>query len=187
MRAFKYNGKEETSLRRFLILILTFLSFAVCPVRADLVFDSGYNTYDESYGYNAEVWALNDAILDVLGGQIGKLEYAHNSVGNIHAGMIDLLWTDDNTVVNIYGGQLLGVAAFPDSIIKLHAYDTIYHTSGGLYDEPWIEGVYVISDEPFNFSFYDEESYSRFQIVPEPCTFLMLCSGIFLLRKRLLS
>jgi hypothetical protein len=203
MNALNKNGREEMRMWKAFLIILTFLLFMSYPVRADLVFDSGYNTYDESYGYNAEVWAINDAILDVFGGQIGKLEYDNNASGNIYSGVIgsfngvdssivyiydgtiDRLWTGNNSVVSIHGGQLGIFTAYPDSIVKLYARDTIYHTSGGFNNSPWIEGVYLDSGTPFSFSFDGDDDYSRFQIIPEPATILLLCSGVLLLKKRL--
>ena len=175
------RGKKTKNPAPIIALILL---CTISTVKADLVFDSGYNTYDESYGYNAEVWVLNDAHLDVLSGSIGKLETQNYSTVSIYDGTIDWLWTVDNSIVDIYEGQFEIVAAFPDSIIKLYAYNTIYHTSGGLYDEPWIEGVYLTSDEPFSFSFYDGDDYLQVQIVPEPSTILLFCTGILLLKKK---
>jgi len=203
MKAYKNRGKggvirARANFAGFVIILLMMVGAA----RANLVFDSGYNTYDESYGYNAEVWAINDAILDVFGGQIGKLEYDNNANGNIYAGTIDWfygvdssivgiydgtiswLWTGNNSVVSIHGGQLGIFTAYPDSIVKLYARDTIYHMSGGIDNRPWIEGVYLISEEPFNFSFYDDDDYLQVQIVPEPSTILLISFGILLLKKK---
>jgi len=167
------------------VMIIMVLFFRLCSARADVVFDNGYNTYDESYGYNYEVWVLNDAHLDVISGSIGKLETQHYSTANINKGLFDWLTTTDNSIVNIYGGQFRIVEAFPDSTVNLYAYDTIYHTSGGINNEPWIEGIYLNSNEPFYFSFNDERNFLQFQIIPEPSTILLLCSGLLMLKKRL--
>ena len=144
----------------FLIIVLTIL-IGVCPAQADLVFNSGYNTYDDSYGYNFEVWVINDAHLDVLGGAMGKLElndfatsniYSgdidllalnHNTVVNIYSSDIDFLAIQDSTVVNIHGGTLDCFAAAESSLVYLYAYDVTYHTTGGLEGEGWIEGIYI--------------------------------------------
>jgi hypothetical protein len=184
MNALNKNGREEMRMWKAFLIILTFLLFMSYPVRADLVFDSGYNTYDESYGYNAEVWVINDAHLDVLSGSIGKLETQNYSTSNIYNGIFDWLTTVDNSIVNIYGGQFRIAEAFPYSTVNLYAYDTIYHTSGGINNEPWIEGIYLTSNEPFYFSFNDESNFLQFQIIPEPATMLLFYVGILFLKKK---
>ncbi len=165
------------------IMIVAILA-VVSPIKADLVFDSGYNTFDDTDPYYNEVGVINDAHLDVLGGQIGKLEFRGYSTGNIYGGEMDWLWTDDNTVVNIYGGSLNILASRPDSRVYLYAYDVTYHPDGGLYNQPWLEGKYISDNNPFSFSFYGDRDYPQLTIVPEPATLLLLALGGLLLRAR---
>jgi hypothetical protein len=188
-------------MRKIILIILVILAGA-CPVRADLVFDSGYNTFDANDPYYDEVWVINDAHLDVLGGSMWKLElmnYAtsniyggnidllalnHNTVVNIYSSDMDLLAIQDFTVVNIHGGTLDYFAAAENGLGYLYAYDVTYHPTGGLAGEGWIEGTYISNDMQFSFSFYNDVSYSHLNIIPEPTTFLLLGFGAFFLRKR---
>lgn len=153
-------------------------------VKADLVFDSGYNIFDDTYPYYNEVGVINDAHLDVLGGQMGKLEFRNYSTGNIYKGEIDWLFTFDNSVANIYGGTLDWLGAFPGSTVYLYAYDVTYHLTGGLENRPWAEGTYYSDNTSFSFTLYDEYSYSHVAVVPEPVTFLLFGLGMLLLRER---
>lgn len=185
MKAYKQRGKGGAiGDRASFVCYVMVLLFTVGIVRADVIFDSGYNTYDESYGYNYEVWAINDAILDVFGGQIGKLEYDNNARGSIYSGTMDWLWTDDNAVVNIYGASFNIIASRPESTVCLYAYDTIYHPNGGLNNQPWLEGTYLMGEIPFSFTFDSVDSVPQLTIVPEPITFLLLGFGGIMIRNR---
>ena len=185
MKAYKNRRRELGRLRLPLLAILIFL-FGSVPVSADLVFDTGYNIFDDSYPYYDEVWVTNDAHLDVLGGAMWKLELMHHAKANIYHGDMDLLALNDSTVVNIYapdigllalndntivnihGGTLDEFAAAVNSVAYLYAYDVTYHPTGGLAGEGWIEGIYYSGDKPFSFSLYNRVSYSHLIVAPEP-------------------
>jgi hypothetical protein len=151
-----------------------------------LVFDSGYNIFDNGYPYYNEVWVINDAHLDVLGGAMWKLELMNYATANIYNGDIEWLFIQGNTVLNIHaaGDTLEMFAAGNESLAYLYAYDVTYHPTGGLKNDGWIEGIYISNDTPFSFSFYTDTSYSHLNIVPEPTTFLLFGLGGLLLRKR---
>jgi len=153
-------------MRKIIVTILVILSGA-CPVRADLVFDSGYNTFDANDPYYDEVVVINDAHLDVLGGAMWKLELMHYATANIYDGDIEWLFTQGNTVVNIHaaGDTLEMFAAGNDSLVYLYAYDVTYHPTGGLAGEGWIEGIYISNDIPFSFSFYNDTTYLHVIVV----------------------
>jgi len=169
-------------MRKMILVILVMLAGAY-PARADLVFDSGYNTFDANDPYYDEVWVINDAHLDVLGGAMWKLELMHHATANIYSGDIDLLALNHNTVVNIYssdinflaiqdstvvnihGGTLDYFAAAESSLVYLYAYDVTYHTTGGLEGEGWIEGIYISNDTTFSFSFYNDTTYLHVIVV----------------------
>jgi hypothetical protein len=153
---------------------------------ADLTFESGYNVFDETDGYHSEVFVINDAHLDVFGGEIGTLlGFWGTSTGNIYGGEINLLWMDHNAVVNVYGGTFDIFALLTQSTaVYLHAFDVTYHPDGGLYGQPWFEGTYYLDQSPFSISFYDAECVPLVTIVPEPATILLLAiGGLFLRRK----
>lgn len=157
-----------------------------CPVQAGLVFSSGVNTYDDSYGYNFEVWVKNGATLNVLGGEIGKLELTNSVTVNLYRSDIDWLWTGDNSIVNIHGDNINWLAAYENSVVNLYAYDVTYHpTGGGDYgNKEWIDGTFYSDDNSFSFWLYNDEAYSHVNIVAEPATILLFVLGWSFLRKR---
>jgi len=169
----------------FMILIILAMLAETNLARADLVFDSGYNIFDDSYPYYDEVWVINDAHLDVLGGAMWKLELMNYATANIYNGDIECLFIQGNTVVNIHaaGDTLEMFAAGNESLAYLYAYDVTYHPTGGLKGDGWIEGIYISNDAPFSFSFYNDVSYSHVNIVPEPTTFVLFGLGGFLLAR----
>lgn len=184
MKAQKLRGREGKMLPARILIILILLLAAI-PCRSDVVFNSGYNIYDDSYGYNFEVWVGNDAILDVLGGEIGKLETINFATANLYVSDIDWLWSGDISVVNIYGDNINWLACYDDSLINLYAYDVTYHaTGGGAYgNKAWIEGTYYNDNSSFSFLLYNDQAYSHINIVPEPTTLLLFCLGCLMIRK----
>jgi hypothetical protein len=172
--------------KKILTILAVAMLLGVCPVKADLVFDSGYNIFDDSYPYYNEVWVINDAHLDVLGGTMGKLELMNYATANIYNGDIEWLFIQGNTVVNIHAaGDILEMfAAGNESLAYLYAYDVTYHPTGGIGGEGWIEGIYYSNDTPFSFSFYNDASYSHINIVPEPSTLLLFGLGFSALRRK---
>jgi hypothetical protein len=203
MKAYKKRGRNgEIGAQASFVCYFMVLLFTLGIVRADVIFDSGYNTYDESYGYNYEVWVINDAHLDVLGGSMWKLELMNYATANIYSGDIDLLALNhntfaniyssdmnflaiqDSTVVNIHGGILNYFAAAESSLAYLYAYDVTYHPTGGLSGEGWIEGIYISNDIPFSFSFYNDVSYPHINIIPEPSTLILFGLCFLVLRRK---
>jgi hypothetical protein len=172
--------------KKTLIILAVVMLLGVYPVRADLVFSSGYNTYDDSYGYNFEVWVINDAVLDVLGGEMKSLRSIDLATANVYNGDIEWLETWDNGVINIYGGNMIWLGAWDSGLINLYAYDVTYHpTGGGTWgDKEWIEGTFYSGNNVFSLWLYNDEAYSHVNIVPEPAILLMLSLGSLLVRKR---
>ncbi len=185
MKSRNKNGREVKKPPANTLIILILLLSAT-PCRADLVFDSGHNTFDDNVPYYNEVWVINDAHLDVLGGAMWKLELTNYATANIYDGDIEWLFIQGNSIVNIYaaGDTLEMFAAGNDSVAYLYAYDVTYHSTGGLEGDGWIEGIYISNDAPFSFSFYNDVSYLHLNIVPEPTSFLLFALGVLFFRKR---
>lgn len=168
-----------------MILIILIFCFGSSIAMADLVFDSGYNVFDETSGYYDEVGVINDAHLDVFGGEIGVLlAFWDSSTGNIYDGQIAKLVTGNSAVVNVYGGTFDIFSLHTQSTsVYLHAFDVTYHPDGGLYDQPWFEGTYYLDQSPFSISFIDADCVPLVTIVPEPATVLLLGLGGLFVKK----
>jgi hypothetical protein len=170
-----------------IITIMVMLA-GVWPAKADLVFESGHNIYDESYGNNAEVGVINDAILDVKGGSIsGYLMSTDIATVNVFDGNINELWTRGNSIAKIHGGLIKWLVSDEDSLVYLYAHDVIYHPQAPAPGHPiygnsaWIEGIFINNDIPFSFGVGPQgESYSHIEVVPEPMTLMLLGLGSLL-------
>ncbi|HLB74290.1 MAG TPA: hypothetical protein VJJ98_09755 [Sedimentisphaerales bacterium] len=176
--------------KEILMILVGLMLVGVYPVKGDLVFESGRSTFDDSYPFWAEVWVINDAVLDMTGGEIGKLGTSDFATINLYSGTVDWLWTGersiDESVVNIWGGDINWLAAYRDTAVNLYAYDVQFHATGGgeWGNKEWIEGIYFSNNEPFALVLYNDDAYSHVNIVPETATILLVGFGGILLRKR---
>ena len=100
---------------------------------------------------------------------------------------MDALWTRDDSIVNIYGGDLGILSAADDSSVSLYAYDVIYYPTGGYYDHGWVEGKYFANDLYFDFDFGGSDTFSHITVVPEPTSVLLFAFGGLFLRNRSLQ
>jgi len=71
--------------KEILMILVGLMLVGVYPVKGDLVFESGRSTFDDSYPFWAEVWVINDAVLDMTGGEIGKLGTSDFATINLYA------------------------------------------------------------------------------------------------------
>lgn len=193
--------------RKEILLIVSVLGlYGTCPAKADLVFESGRSTFDDSYPLTHEVWVINNAVLDVVGGEIVKLGTAGFATVNVYSGTIEWLWSGepmgDKSVVNIWGGDIdrlmayedtvanlwagavNWVAADEDAMVNLYAYDVRVHLPAAHYEPAWLEGKFIIDDSYFAFDLAGPGTLSHINIVPEPATVMLLGLAGILLRKR---
>lgn len=172
---------------KILLNMAGILLFLTCQLKADLVYDSGYNIFDDSYPYYAEVWVINDAVLDVLAGSMGKLELKNYATSNIYGGEIqNMLAIQGNSTANIHGGLFNLFAAGDNALAYLYAYDVIYHPTGGTTNDGWLEGRFYSNDTYFSFSFYTGSSHEHLNVVPEPATLMLFSlSGLLLKKNRI--
>ena len=192
-------------MKKAILTILTVLLFGVCPAQADLGFESGYNTYDDSDGYNFEVWVINNASLDVTGGEMYKLGLSHYSTVNIvdganievveslftdasntvriYGGNVDKLWIGNNSsIAHIYGSNISELQVSGTATINLYAYDLTHTTTGGYLGYGQLMGTYYSDNSEFTFDL-GWDAYSHINIVPEPATLLLFTFGAVLLKR----
>ena len=182
MKSRKKNGREvKMPPAKSLIILILLLS--ATPCRADLVFDTGYNIFDDSYPYYSEVVVINDAHLDVLGGAMWKLELTNYATANIYNGDMDLLFTNENSIVNIHNGTIDCFGAYDNSLVNLYAYDVVFHPVDD-YEESWIEGKYYSNNNSFTLGVWHKDHFAHVNIVPEPTSFLLFALGVLFFRKR---
>lgn len=168
--------------RTAIIFLIVFIFPSVLQAGVWIIDD--YLEINDGDVYDGELFIIDNGSVNMFGGEVVKLELVDNAIGNIYGGEIDLLWSDDNSIVNIFEGRFGILASRPESVVNIYAYDVTYHYKGGLYDQPWLEGKYIISNENFSFSFYGTDDFEQVNIVPEPSTLLLLGLGIVALIKR---
>lgn len=166
------------------IILATILVMGTGTTKAEIItFESGHHIFTSEDPYYDEVFVENDASLDFLSGDIGKLETIYYGLADIYGGNMDSLWTFDESVVKIQGGDIDLLAAFNNSDILLYTDDYMYSPVGGSEGYGYIEGLYYDSAVAFYISFYDDTSYSHIATVPEPSTIFLFGMGAMFLRK----
>ena len=191
-------------IKAILTILMCLFIYLMYPVKTEASWTEGhYEIYPgDVYG---ELEIYNDVTLDIFGGDIyqlytfdttltnfydGTIDYLwsrENSIVSIYDGVINMLGLRENSIVNLYGGHVATFTAHPSefAILKLYAYDVTYHTSGGYWNDGWIEGKYILYDQPFRFDIYGDDSFSHVNIVPEPATMMLLGLGsLLVIRKR---
>jgi hypothetical protein len=165
-------------------ILATVLLLWVGTTTAEIItFESGHHIFTSEDPYYDEVFVENDASLDFLSGDIGKLETIHYGLADIYGGTMDSIWTFDESFVKIHGGDIDLLAAFDNSDILLYTDDYIYSPVGGSEGYGYIEGLYYNSSEAFYISFYDDTSYSHIATVPEPTTLMLFALGGLFIRR----
>ncbi|MDH4240782.1 MAG: PEP-CTERM sorting domain-containing protein [Phycisphaerae bacterium] len=159
------------------------LAFLPVNLQAGTVWESGHHEiFDvEVYG---ELDIYNDVTLDIFGGDILRLAAFDTTITDWHDGTMDVLWVNDNSIVNIYGGSLEEMAAIENGQINLYAYDIVHTTTGGHYGIGQVMGYYYSDNSYFCFDLGNLETYSRINIIPEPSTLILISLGLLFLRKR---
>lgn len=193
-------------MRKIILTILMVVLLTVSGVQAleDKDFYSSGTINDGEYWGNVNIygddtvvdmyydaWVLNvttfnESNFNVHGGVIdGLLTCNNESTVNINAGWFDNISVEQNAVLNVhcinYGGLLHDVSA-TGGTINIFTDDVIYDPSSGYNGGGVLEGDYF-NGTHFKWDLY-EGTYQYINIIPEPATFLLLCLGGLLLRKR---
>lgn len=179
----KNSGERGNKTKNPAPFIALILLCTLSAVNADTIWTEGYHEINDGDVY-FEIYIYNDVTLDVLGGDIYKLETFDTTLTEWYAGEMDRLYVHDNSTANIFGGTLYTLEATQNSVVNIHAYDVIYDPLGGGYGEGWLEGTYYSDNSEFGFSLFSQDTYLHVNIIPEPSTILLLGLGGLLLRKR---
>lgn len=157
--------------------------FGISPVWADTEWDSGHHDIWDGDIYG-EILMTNNATADMWGGDVYRVATLNSSNFNMYGGTMDYFLIRDNSIVNIYGGDLSRLMMYDENgLVNLYAKDVVYHTTGGYWNNVWVEGLYL-NDVHFDFDIPSIEVSSHINIIPEPSTILFLAFGNILLRKK---
>lgn len=166
-----------------LVTVILWVGAHLCNATV-LTIDSGHYTWTGASPYYDEVFLLNDASLDFIGGAMGHLDTWHNSLADIDGGTMHYLCTFDSSVVTLHSGEWDWLVSDNDSKVYLYAYDVTYDPTGGIYGDGSLTGYFYKDDTVFNFSLLNPGTYSHVEIVPEPGTLLLLGLGFLVIRAR---
>ena len=174
--------------KHFLTIVIVVLS-VVCSANGALWYSSGYNTFTGTDSQGEEVFVGNDASLDFLSGTASGLRVGttatSTATANLYGGAITYdLYTSGNSVTNIYLIDLGILMSDQDSTVNIYAYDVTFYSTGGINNEGYMTGMYYQDDVSFVIDFWNPETVSHVNIVPEPTTFLLFGVGGLLIRKR---
>jgi len=168
---------------KIITLVFAVMLLEIGAVQADTVWLSGHHEVGDGDIYG-EIWMYNDATVDILDGEIFKLEAFDMTVVDMFDGQMDILFTHNDSTINIHGGHLGALASIENSSVYLYAYDVIHHPTGGHYDGGWVEGNYLDNGLYFSFDLGALDTFSHITVIPEPATFLLLILGGLLIKRR---
>ncbi len=178
MSAQKTSGEE----RKIVFALLILLSIG-SPLIAGTVWETGHHEIYDGDSY-AEIEIYNDVLLDIFGGDIGYVWAFDVTRTNWYDGEMTYFVVNDNSIANIYGGDLVGgLAAVDSSTINLYAHDIVITDTGGRWDIGQVTGTYNLNNEDFIFDLWGSDTYTHINTIPEPTTLLLLSLGGLLLRK----
>lgn len=125
--------------------------------------------------------AVDNTIVDMLGGDIVQLHCKNTSTLNLYEGDIDILRLFDSSTLNVYGGRIgsfsideQGDFTNVNFYVDNYAYDDLSNILIGKWQSN--KGNYSIQ--------MTEETYDKILFVPEPAVGLILLSGCFLIKTR---
>ena len=171
-----------------LISLIVVLGMA-CSANATLWYEEGNFTFTESDSQNEEIFVGNNATLDFLSGtasglRVGSMAPA-TATANLYGGAITYdLYTNGNSVTNIYLIDLDLLCSEHDSVVNIYAYDVTFYSTGGVNNEGYMTGTFYQDDMSFTIDFWNPETINHVNIVPEPTTVLFCGLGGLLLRKK---
>jgi hypothetical protein len=183
MNAQKLRGRERRNSAKIFLIVALFIFLIFLPLKADTIWTEGYHEINDGDVYT-EIWMYNDATVDILDGEIFKLEAFDMTGVVMFDGQMDLLFTHNDSTINIHGGHLGALASIENSSVYLYAYDVVHHPTGGHYDGGWVEGNYLDNGLYFSFDLGALETFSHITVIPEPSTILLLSLGGLLVRRR---
>ena len=174
---------------KIVILMLGVLLCTPVLCRATLIdwqINSGHEYVFTGDEYN-KIETFNDAVLDIQGGSIWKVNAYDTSTVHISGGHVSTLGTPDfpsgsSPIINITGGTIdvIGPSA---GVVNIYGFDfEIVNLAENSYTlkGKWETGT---SFQIYMFRTLPSDPYVVLHIVPEPCTLGLLGFGMLIVRR----
>jgi hypothetical protein len=103
---------------------------------------------------------------------------------NMSSGFTQYIGAGDSGTINLYGGVIAeNLGAVDSAIVNIYGYGN-YDPTAGNFDGGQLTGFWL-DDTPFTIDLYGVETYSHINLVPEPCSLILLAfGGLVMMRKR---
>jgi len=89
------------------LMLVLFLVIASAQTQAELIWDSGHHVFSE--GREGDIYMLNDATADIIGGSIGEIRMYDSTSADISGGNISILWGQNESEVVVHNGSDIGL------------------------------------------------------------------------------
>ena len=134
--------------------------------------------------YGVSAWDYTTVNLSVTG-NVTTLGARVSGTINMMGGTAEYLGALDSGTVNIYGGLITeSLGAWNDAVVNIYGYDFNYDPMGGSRDGGQLTGFWLDSTA-FIIDLKGSDTYSHINLIPEPCSLLLLALGcLFLKRKK---
>lgn len=135
------------------------------------------------------LFAWYSSTVNLFGGVVYQLSTRDSSTVYMYGGEIDrVLSVGDSSVASLFGGKIAAdVAIFDSGMVKIYGYDFHWQRSGGGAESGMLSG-YWLDGTAFSGMYLRNlpEPFpgSHIVLIPEPCTFLLLSLGSFILRRQ---
>jgi len=133
--------------------------------------------------YGVSAWDYTTVNLSVTG-NVTTLGARVSGTINMMGGTVEYLGAIDSGTINIYGGIITeSLGAWNDAVVNIYGYDFNYDPMGGSRDGGQLTG-YWMDGSAFIIDLYGTDTYSHINLIPEPCSLLLLTIGCLLLKRK---
>ena len=169
---------------------------------ADYISTFDSSTFNMTAG-NTEVGAFDTSTVNLFGGNLSgaiawdnaevnlfdcdysrDLSVDGSGIANMRGGNVEYLSAGGAGILNLFGGSVIdSLGAWESSLVNVHGYDLAKTTIGGLYGYGQVSGFWM-DNTPFTIDFYNAQTNSHVNLIPEPGTLILLGFGVIIMNGK---